>query len=113
MPPPMMAMKSSTSMAVSVRVLSVPRDGEGGGHPGHGALVGRLEDVEEVVGAEQRELLEHLHAHRLDVGVDLAEPLGVLPQPGVPVGSERREHHELRHGAQRYRPTGHGVALRP
>ena len=79
-------MNVSTSMAVRVRVLSVPRAAERGGHPGHGDLVGGLEDVEEVVLTEQGVLLEHLHAHRLELGVDLLEPAGFSRRRAAPSG---------------------------
>src|SRR5687768_13719950 len=47
-------------------------------HTGHRLLVRRLEDVAEVVGPEQRVLLEDLDAHGLDLVVDGLDPLRVV-----------------------------------
>ena len=42
--------------------------------------VGRLDDVDEVVLAERRPLVQHLRAELLDVAVDLAQPARVRLQ---------------------------------
>ena len=63
----------------------------------HRQLVGRLDDVHEVVHAERGPLVEHLRPELLDVAVDLAEPRGVRVQRLRPLLGEGREHQIGRH----------------
>ena len=60
-------------------------------------VVGRLDDVHEVVLAERGPLVEHLRAHLLDVAVDLGEPRRVRVQGLDALLRQRRQHQVGRH----------------
>src|SRR5689334_12449977 len=67
-------------------------------HPRHRLLVGRLDDVDEVVAPERRPLRLDRRAELLDLLVDLADALRVVLDGLDPLSRERREHDVGGHG---------------
>src|SRR3954447_12508346 len=71
-------------------------------------LIGRLDDVDEVVAAEHRPLSRDGRPELLDLLVHLAQPLRVALQGLHALGREGAQHHERGHGD----PFGRGVRRR-
>src|SRR6185312_11973407 len=68
-------------------------------HARHRALVGRLDDADEVELPERRPLRLHARSELLDLLVDLTDPLRVVLDRLDALGSERRQHEVGRHRA--------------
>jgi hypothetical protein len=49
-------------------------------------IIGRFNDVEKIVGAEQRVLRDELAAERLDLGIDGGQPIRFLCRVSRPSG---------------------------
>ena len=67
------ARQSSTAISGSDSSFALPARAERDRHLRDRHVVGRLDDVHEVVLAERRPLVEHLRAHLLDVAVHLTQ----------------------------------------
>ena len=91
-------MRSSISMMGRVRVFSVPRAASDVATLAMASSSGASMMLRKSHSPQQRELLDHAHAHGLDLGGDLAQAGRVLEEPGAAVGPEGGEHHELGHG---------------
>ena len=92
-----LSISSSIEIAwrVVVRIVPLRRQHDRG--LSHRRLVGRLDDVEEVVLAHEGVLGDDLQAHLLDLARDLPDAFGVLADGRPAVGPERREHGVGRH----------------
>ena len=77
--------------------LCAPPRPEGDRDLGDGQVVGRLDDVHEVVLAEGGPLVEHLRPHLLDVAVDLTQSTGIRVQRLHSLFRQRRQHQVDRH----------------
>ena len=77
--------------------LRAPARAERDRHLRDGEVVRRLDDVDEVVLAEARPLVQDLRAHLLDVAVHLTQSPGVRVQRLDSLLGERRQHQVRRH----------------
>src|SRR4029078_7927458 len=87
-------------------VLRPPARAELEGHARHRALVGRLDDADEVELPEGRPLRLHAGTELLDLLVYLPDALRVVLDRLDALGGERREHDVGRHRASWLRPVG-------
>ena len=92
-------MKSSTGIADERLVARRAARAELERDARHRRLVGRLDDVHEVVAAEHRPLGLDLGAELLDLLVDLADALRVVLERLDALGGQGAQHHEGGHGA--------------